>query len=278
MTFGIRNNELFERTYLAARAVWPDLIITAEIFARHIEDRLLPNSNVTEAIQALHVSDLYLACTCVHGVEGAVDCFERRYAMTITKALKKIRGIEMHVEDAHQIIRHKLLVADDDAPPKLAAYSGRGSLESWVAIVSRRVALNWARGHRAHDDVDDYSLASALPAGANPELDYLRTRYREEFRKAFELACKTLTPRERILLRMHIVNGLTHDQIAPSYRVDPSTLSRWLAKARATLWAEVERHFRERLNVDESDFYSIVDLVRSHLDVSLARWLGENTA
>jgi RNA polymerase sigma-70 factor, ECF subfamily len=113
-----------------------------------------------------------------------------------------------------------------------------------------------------------------LPAGVDPELDYLRTSYRGEFREAFQTAIARLSERERVLLRLHLVSGLPHEQIAASYRVNQSTVSRWLAKARSALLTGMQRHLQERLNLSPSEIHSLAALVRSQLDLSLARWLG----
>lgn len=172
-----------------------------------------------------------------------------------------------------QLLRQKLFVVEaDGAAPRIAGYSGRGQLSSWVGVAAQRTGLSLLRGERKHAHVDD-ALADALPVGSDPELDYLRTRYRADFRKAFQEAIASLTQRERMILRLHLVSGLSHEKIGAFYQVNQSTASRWIAKAREAIAREAERLLRERLNLNTSEFCSLAQLVGSQLDLSLSRWL-----
>jgi|GEM_PF-4314550 len=50
-------------------------------------------------------------------------------------------------------------------------------------------------------------------AGLDPEIAYLKQRYRDEFREAFVAALGALDERQRNVLRQHHLDGMTIDQL-----------------------------------------------------------------
>ena len=115
---------------------------------------------------------------------------------------------------------------------------------------------------------------SQLPARQDPEMDYIRTRYAAEFRAAIGTAMTELEPRERTLLRLGLVDGLTADQIAGVYGVHRVTVARWLAAAREHLAGRCQRRLEERLHLGPTELRSLLGLVRSQLDLSVRRLLS----
>lgn len=267
-------DERLSRLWSDGSGAWPELIVSAPRFVVHVAERLAPDAGLGEALAKVHAADLYLACACAHGVRGAVALFERRYADVIAKALRRIDSSATFIDEARQVLLQRVFVADGGAPARIATYSGRGPLASWIAVAAQRTGLNLLRGEEPCDRSGDGAIYTDLPAGLDPELDYLRARYRREFREAFQDAIAALSERERMILRLHFVSGLPHDRIAVLYKVNQSTVTRWIAKARATILSEVQRHLRERLNMGASELRSIAALVASQLDLSLARWFG----
>jgi RNA polymerase sigma-70 factor (ECF subfamily) len=110
----------------------------------------------------------------------------------------------------------------------------------------------------------------------HPELGYLKQRYRAAFAEAFEGALGAITDRERTLLRLHLLQRLRLDQIAPMFHVDTSTVSRWLAAARASLLAHTREQLASRFEISSEEFGSIARLVQSQIDVSLVRLLADD--
>ena len=77
----------------------------------------------------------------------------------------------------------------------------------------------------------------------SPELAYLKERYRDAFTDALSAAVSALSDRDRTLLRLYHVDGLSLEAMAALYRVHLSTVSRWLTCARENV-AEVLREGR----------------------------------
>ena len=79
--------------------------------------------------------------------------------------------------------------------------------------------------------------------------------------------------RERTLLRLHTVEGLSLERMGVMYRKDKATLSRWLAAAREKLAEETRARLAERLALAPPELASLLRAIRSQLEVSLLRLL-----
>jgi RNA polymerase sigma-70 factor, ECF subfamily len=259
------------------RAAWPALPqLDTPLFARHLAERIPLGADIARTFTNAHIPDLYLACACTHGIKGAIEQFMAVHSGTVAAFLSRIDGSPAFADEVRQRLWERLFVADSpDAPLRIAGYSGSGPLSSWVGVSAQRVGLSLLRGEKRHAETAGESLAEALPAGVDIELDYLRMRYRVEFREAVQVAIAALTQRERVILRLHLVNGLSHEKIGALYNRKQSTVTRWIAQAREAIGRETQRHLRERLHVSTSELQSIAQLVASQLDLSIARWLGE---
>jgi transposase-like protein len=75
------------------------------------------------------------------------------------------------------------------------------------------------------------------------------------------------------LLRLTTMSGLSHEQIAAIYSVNQSTVSRWIARARADVLAAAEHEVCARLRLPPSEFRSLAGLFLSNLDLSVSRVL-----
>ncbi|HZS42062.1 MAG TPA: sigma-70 family RNA polymerase sigma factor [Polyangia bacterium] len=223
-----------------------------------------------------HVGDLYLACACVDRVAGALQCFEEQYLANVPAMLRTIDPSPAFADEVLQLAREKLFVSDAGGTPKIAAYAGRGPLGGWVSVVAQRIALSLRRGHKAQQRAGERSIAEALPAGGDPELDYLQVRYRALFREAFATAVAALTDRQRLLLRLQVLEQMSHDEIAAIYRVSQSTVTRWTASAREAILHRTQEELRTSIGTDTAEFHSLMAMLGSKLDLSIARLLADS--
>ncbi len=246
------------------RRAWPELDVDGARFAAYVAAR------VGDDDDALYVEDLYLACACVERLPRALAIFDARHLSGVPRHLARVDRSPAFADEVRQRLRERLFVGSDGEPPRLASYSGRGPLATWVKIAAIRLALNLRRGDR------DASLAPGdepMIAG-NPELLFLRHRYRADFNAAFALAVAALTVEQRQLLRMHFLDAVSLGRIAALHHVDKSTISRRLQLAREALLVETERRLRLRLRLADGEAGSLMRLFRSQLgDVSVARLL-----
>lgn len=264
--------EALGRLVAHARSTWPGVDLPTPMFLRHLAERVPAGDDVSESLAKLHVADLYLACACAHRVPGAIERFESHVSHSLDAFLRGISGAAASIDDIRQTLRQKLFVPADNDAPKIERYSGKGKLTSWVGVTVQRAALNLLRHDSKHESPAD-ALSDAIPAGANPELDYLKARYRAEFRAAFQNAVAELSQRERVILRHHYVNGLSQDRIARLYKINQASVSRCISGARDSIRKSAERELRKKLAVEASELQSIAALIRSQFDISLARCL-----
>lgn len=244
----------------AARAAWPTVELDDDQFRRALAER---------APAAAHASDLYLALACARGVPGAADAFEQHFMTQVPGFLARLRPSPEFVDEVRQLLREKLLTG---AAPRLAEYAGRGPLAAWLRVAALRTAVDLQRarhGAREHE-LDPTRLA----AGGDGELAYLKGRYGAEIKASFAAALRTLSSEQRNLLRLHLVDALTLEEIATMFRVNRSTILRRIDRARHELFELAQHDLQARLGIPTGEFASLVQLVRSRLDLSLAEVLG----
>ena len=175
-------------------------------------------------------------------------------------------------EDAEQRTRRVLLVGDDGSP-KIAKYLGHGPLESWVAVTAIRVAVSFGRSESAERRLREKAIAEAA-GGVDPEALVIKGELRRELEAAIEAALRRLEDRERLVLRLYLVSGMTLAAIGKTFDVTQPTVSRWLVRARESVLDDVRRELGERLQVAKDELASIANLVASQLDISISRVLG----
>ena len=233
-----------------ARAAWPgvhvDVPRLVAFLAPRLGDRAAP-------FAGLHLGDLYLACACDRGEPSALAAFDRAFTPLIDRAVASLGASAAEQSELQQVVRVRLLVArDGDAATRIAGYSGRGGLASWVRVVATREAARLLRKERRHEPAADDELARVLTPDAGPELDYLKRLYRDEFKAAVHAAIAGLSERERLVLRQHALDGLSIDQLAALHHVHRATTARWIAAARKAVLDGTRRALTSLLRDGES--------------------------
>ncbi|HEX4455877.1 MAG TPA: hypothetical protein VH143_33685, partial [Kofleriaceae bacterium] len=201
------------------RAAWPELAhaidakALVEFVARHVTADL-----ADAALDGLRPADLCLACVCASGNAQAIAAFDRDYMKEVDIALARMRVGQPRLSDVKQLVRQRLFVGGGTAgaptsPGKIAEYGGRGDLRRWVRSVAVRTCLNDLRkGKREVLVDDDHLIAQHAIAQDDPEVEYMKRTYSNEFKSAFSAALAQLGPREQTLLRYHHVDGLNIDE------------------------------------------------------------------
>lgn len=268
-------NEADEAALLAAaRRQHPELLVEAAEFARHLA-AIRARTGVEAAQLATHAGDLYLACACTIGDPAALARFEAQCLPAARAAIGRIDGQPQFVAEVAQDLRERLLVRDDSGgPPRIARYDGRGPLLSWVRTAAVRLALDRLREQQrsVEQPADEEALCAAVDDQA-PEEGLIRRHYREHFHKAFAAALLALSARERTILRLQLLDGLTEEQIGIMYGAHRVTIARWLGRARRQLLDETRRQLAEMLGLGPGQLESVTGLVPSRLDLSLSRLL-----
>jgi RNA polymerase sigma-70 factor, ECF subfamily len=128
----------------------------------------------------------------------------------------------------------------------------------------------WLRQSQTEMRVRRASAADPLAGnGASVETAYIKERYRGEFEQALSEALNRLPERQRILLRLYMVNGVTVERIGTMFKVGKATVSRWMAAARSTLLDDIKATLRTRLGTSSDELASLARMVASRLEVTL---------
>jgi RNA polymerase sigma-70 factor (ECF subfamily) len=256
-----------EQVVTAASAAWPGVNLPVEEFLPYLAQRLREGATPADVLN-LHAADLYLACACARGDATAIAAFEARCLTVVDQALAPLHVDSDALAEIKQEIRRTLLVADGHAP-KITDFAGRGDLRGWLRVMAVRDALSRLRRARRELAADEDLLERTWLPHTNPELELLKSRYRDEFKRAVGEAMSALTPRERTLLRQQFIDGLTIDQLGATYRVHRATAARWLERARQKLQVTTRAALMKRLTVQPLELDSVMRLIQSRLDMSV---------
>ena len=268
--------ELHERLATLAETAAADtpFDVEPESFVLYLAERLPAGTPLDDALTRLRPGDLHLASRCAQN-DAAVAEVERRHGPHIARALDGIRDRQLLPDDLHQIVRQRLFVGSEEAPPLIARYAGQGKLASWLRVTAKRLALNAVRDHNVRAlQEDDDALLDVPDAAGDAELDLLRERYGQAFREAFAHALSELPERARTLIRLSIVEGVSVRKLGKMYGTHPATAARWVARARHDLVDLTLTELGKRVDMSADKLDSVLKLVRSRLDLSVVRLLG----
>jgi RNA polymerase sigma-70 factor (ECF subfamily) len=263
-----------ERCLAAAREARPGLDVRDEDFAAHLAAHAgdQPEAYLGEVI----AGDVYLAVACAKGVSAALAVFDRDVLAAVPGWVRHIDASPAFGDEVRQLLAEKLLVG---AAPKIADYAGRGALAKWVRVAATRTALNLREEkhgrHERKERVGGDSALDVLPAaGRDAELDVLRARYASELARALKESLAELPEEQRVLLRLHFADGESGERIAALFRVNRSTVSRWIKAAREAILDGTRRRLTERVKLTPAEADSLARALHADLDVSLTSLLG----
>ncbi|MBL4632249.1 MAG: sigma-70 family RNA polymerase sigma factor [Kofleriaceae bacterium] len=257
---------------------WPDWEVSIEEFLPHWASRLVGLEAPLQALEKLHVPELYLAFACSLEKTDAIAVFHKLYVAKIGAALRRMRIDEALVDDLLQMLLFRVLVGSEERKAKILSYGGRGSLAGWLRVIAVREARTVLKKQARELPVSNVEVFAAKSTGAfsavleladDPEFAYIKQHFRSELKTIFPLALQALELRDRNLLRLDILDGLNHQQIAKIYNVHRTTVLRWLDQAEQNLSEEIHRQIKDKLDLGDTDLESLLRVVRSHLSISI---------
>ncbi|CAM3090789.1 sigma-70 family RNA polymerase sigma factor [Corallococcus sp. ZKHCc1 1396] len=270
---------LLLRAWEDACAQWPTVKLSPGQFVIHVAERLpkvSPDSPIAQLLTKLSLAELYLTCGCLQGLASAQEAFEKSYLAKLPGKLRGLRQPDAMIDDVCQITRVKLLVATPESAPRIGEYTGRGALLSWVLVTAGRIANKLRAAEKPASEDSAEEVLKMLPGqGIDPELDVMKRRHHAEFRQAVHEAASTLSADERHLLRLHFADQLSTYELASLFRVNQSTVSRWLKSARLRVYEETRRRLQERLGLSTLGFKSFLAFIDSQLDMNISQILEE---
>ncbi len=223
------------------------------------------------AVPASTAADGYFVCALLLGTPAALAAFERHVAPEIRAALKKMGTADANLDELLQVTRAKLLVAEGSTAPRLSQFNASGTLVSFCTTAAARLVLSRTRDEATRQGYEA-KAGHAPTAPLSPERALSKEQQASRFEQSFVEALRTLSARDRALLRLNLVEGVPHEKLATLHGVSRVTVTRWLLEARARL----AQATRAVLSGDASRSEAAESLLRSiesNFDVSMHRLL-----
>lgn len=173
------------------------------------------------------------------------------------------------------MLSERLIISREATTPRIVRYAGAGELAGLVRVAATRIALNWCKQVKRRATGDEW-LHGLPDSGSGPELHVMKERHRDELKQELQAVVAALTARERMILRLHLVEGLSIDSVARICFVHRATVARWIVRLKRTLVSRVRDRLIERWRIDDAALPSFRTLVDSQMDLSLERLLASD--
>jgi RNA polymerase sigma-70 factor (ECF subfamily) len=251
-----------------AAANWPGVTVEPAALIAAFAPKLAGDEPTP--LTASGASELYLALAVARGDDAAIRAFDRAYLDVVTVALAGMKLTAATVEDVRATVRDKLLLPDGDRPPRVVEYAGRGRLRGLIQVSATRTAIDRIRLEEREAELP----ARELAVTGNLELSLIKAQYREAFSAGFARAVASASRRDRNLLRLHFLGGMTLEQLAQMYGVHRATVVRWLAAAREAVFGATREHVATAIGAPSEELDEMFDLVKSRVELSVERLLA----
>jgi RNA polymerase sigma-70 factor (ECF subfamily) len=262
--------------YQGAQLAWPGVTLAFERFVAHAQQVGLDLETGTTPPDPANLADVFLACAAGQGDRVAIQVLEEQYIAAARVSVRRLDARPEFVDDVMQELRARLLLPPE---PRVLKYGGRGPLLAWIRVAATRIAIDALRAVRelvGHEPGDADALEQV---DFGPEVQLLRVAYREAFQQAIAAAVAALSPQDRSLLRRHLIQHMTLEEMAAPYGVHPATVARRLMGLREQIADAVRNHLavRRRAQDGATSLESLAHAIRSELYISLAPLLGHAT-
>ncbi|MFE8598071.1 sigma-70 family RNA polymerase sigma factor [Archangium violaceum] len=259
------------------RDPWPQVALPADVFVRHLAQRISKESAGLPLAQVLArytLTDLYLACACVQDVPTVpIKVLESHYIAKLPVLLGGLKLPDMMVDDVCQAVRIHLLLGTNGSRPRLAEYAGIGSLLSWIRVIAVRMAIK--QGALTRVMVPEENVLADLEAmtvpGGGMDLEFIKRRYSGEFRQAMYEAFAELSDAQRQQIWLHYIKRVSTSALGRKIGKSQSTASRWLKDAREVVQEGTKRRLRKKLGLRANEFESLWNIIESQIDLSISQ-------
>jgi len=263
---------LLASLYARGRDAYPKLAVSEEAFGRYLA-RCAGDTKTGAPLADLVIDDVYLACACAEGVRGATAAFDEKYGRVVRRAVSRVLATADERQEAEQRAWQQLLLRGTEGPARIGQYLGKGPLEKWVSVAAMRIAISFGRGESTEKRLRDKAIVEA--AGLDADSLSVKSELRTAFEGAVSDALAHLKPRERLVLKLYLVSGMTLEGIGKSLGVTRQAVTKTLAHARKSVVDNVNASVRARLKLSKEDLASLLRYVASQLDVSISRVLSK---
>jgi RNA polymerase sigma factor (sigma-70 family) len=185
-----------------------------------------------------HLDDFQLVQRCLDGNEPAVLELQRCCGPVVEAFLIGKGAANQEAEELVGQLWADCLVAKSGQVPRIARYDGSCKLTTWLNIVALNRLLTVRRKeNRVRVDSLDAAVGGedglapidVIPADPPHSADQPLVQLLKE---AIEAGFRACTPQQFVMLSLAYGDGLKLSDLATMWRVNASTISRWLEQAR----------------------------------------------
>jgi RNA polymerase sigma-70 factor len=230
------------------KSVYEDRILL--IVQKHVR----PSAPPVEAagfVDKLHGPDLYLATACIQSNPGGLtdpetrdsaalawSTLEKRYKKFVADSIRVFKQTNFAIADLADTIFADLYLPDRSGFSRIASYDGRSSLSTWLrAVVSNRVInIRQSIIHSQSANMT-YELPDE-PALGRIDSAVRTRRYQRALQNSLQMACRVLTPQERLMVLWRYEEGIKLGQIAQRLGIHQSNVTRQLVRVQNKLREE----------------------------------------
>jgi len=258
-----------EASFERARQAWTGLRLDADRFASRAVA-----IGITEPDLAARSEEIYLAFACAEGDAEAHRLFEERFLSEVPGYVARFRLAPHLLDEVRQRVRVKQLCGER---PGIGRYRGSGPLGAWVRATAVRVALDVVAqaGQPLAADLDQNVGDVWKAFDGSPEAQLLKETCREKLTAVLRDSLVALEPRDKTLLRLHVIDGLSIDVIGRIYRIHRATVARRLAAIRARVFSDLRGRAALAWDATSADLRSMMRIMGDEIRLSIGTLLLE---
>jgi RNA polymerase sigma factor (sigma-70 family) len=205
--------------------------------------------------------DRLLVQKCAQGDAMALAWVRGKYHTTLSNILLSRGASRTETEDLMADLWVDCVPGDSEQPSLLEKFSGRCSLQGWLATVATRRWIDLkrkvARRVELNQTCSEEDAFERLPASpAEGTEDSLVQLLRESLRTAFALC----PPESMVLLRLVYLHGLTQREVVRMLHWNESKMSRVLSEAMSQIERNTLRELKKRDPLLELTWQDFLDL------------------
>ncbi len=212
----------------------------------------------------LYHEDLFLAIACARGDRIAWEYFADDYLPLVHRfAAQACKNLDESEDLAQELVATLLGSDEPGRQSKLAGYNGSGSLAGWLRVAIAHAAIDRFRRLRKKVSLEELEehgrdqqalTDSSVPASIEEGLD---SRWGPVLSRLLSEELQRLQPRDRLLLCLYYLQGISLKDIGKQFGVHEATASRWLESLRQGIRKRVEREIRRQHGLRSRDLRSL---------------------
>jgi RNA polymerase sigma-70 factor len=250
-----------EKAYKRCLSRYPTIQISYREFHARIKEILSSKVSLSDAqsrikaLELIHHEDVFLAMGCSRQDKIAWEYFADEYLPLLRRFSTQACSDSGEGEDLAQEIIFKMLKEGN----RLAGYNGRGSLAGWLRTAVAHAAIDRFRRARRLVSLEDVSQRDALTDRVPPDENkaFLDSRWEPVVSNAVNESMSRLAARDRLVLGLYYLRGVSLLAIGRQFRIHEATVSRWLDKLRRNIRKQVEIDLRKKHGLRTSEIHSL---------------------